>query len=166
MSKEFLDLKLAPLRPLDHPWPSNYGCACILASTPSLVDFLLPRNVCPVKGPRGGICNLARRFLGVTSRTLNLSCALVFKHVLVSLWAIALAGISRSKTSICPSCRFSVVSSTTKSNPSLKKTHFALQCPRPLRATMTTSNKVATLPNPKLTMQQPLPNFLTHSGAV
>ena len=52
-SKEFLDLKHAPLRPLDLPWPRNYGCACIFAPTPSLVDFLLPRNVCPVKGPRG-----------------------------------------------------------------------------------------------------------------
>ena len=39
--------------------------------------------------------------------------------------AIALAGISRSESSTCPSCRSSVLSYTTISNPSLKKTHFA-----------------------------------------
>jgi hypothetical protein len=110
------------------------------------------------KGPGGGICNLTRRFFRVTSRTLNLHCAPVFKHVFpvlvdaLSLWTIVHAGISRFHPNICPSCRSSVLSYTTKSDLSSKKHIFLsdLQCPPPFRATMTTSNKVAALPNPNL----------------
>ena len=43
-----------------------------------------------------------------------MSCQRGFKHVLVSLWKIVLAGKSIFETSACPSCRFSVLSSTTK----------------------------------------------------
>ena len=38
---------------VSEPVPRNHDCACILALIPSLVDFLLPRNVCHVKGSRG-----------------------------------------------------------------------------------------------------------------
>jgi hypothetical protein len=41
--------------------------------------------------------------------------------------AIVLVRISRSETSTCPSCRSSVLSYTTKSKFSSKKTHFALR---------------------------------------
>ena len=44
----------------------NYGFACIYAPTMSLIDFLLPRNICHVKGRRSGICNFARKFLRMT----------------------------------------------------------------------------------------------------
>ena len=90
-SKEFLDLKHAPLRPLDLPWPRNYGCACIFAPTRPWLIVSFQEMFVLSKGQGGGICNLARRFLRVTSRTLNLSCAPIFKHVLVSLWAIVRA---------------------------------------------------------------------------
>ena len=46
---------------VSEPVPRNHDCACILALIPSLVDFLLLRNVCHVKGPRGEIYNLARK---------------------------------------------------------------------------------------------------------
>ena len=51
----------------------------------------------------------------------------------------------------------------------IRKKHISLpdpQCPRPWRATRTTSIKVTTLPNPKLAMQQSLPSLLTRFGAV
>ena len=62
--------------------------------------------------------------------------------------------ISRSETSIClssPVLSCHVLSSITKSNISAL---LDLQCPPPLQATMTASNKVATFSNSKLTMQQ------------
>ena len=61
--------------------PRNYGCACIHAPTPSLIDFSSQEMYVLSKGPGGGICNLARRFSRVTSRTLNISCTPIFKHV-------------------------------------------------------------------------------------
>ncbi len=74
------------------------------------------------------------------------------KVAAVSLWTVR---ISRSKTSICLSCR-SPWCPLLQNQTLLQKIHVLLldpQCPRPLQATMTTSNKVAALPNPKLAMQ-------------
>ena len=72
------------------------------------------------------------------------------------------------ETSASPSPRSSVLL-LLQNQTLLRKRQISLpdpQCPPPWQATRTTSIKVAALSNPKLAMQQLLPNLLTRTGAV
>jgi hypothetical protein len=108
---EFPDPTLTFVHPIDIP-------CCPLLQNQTLLQkrhILLPDLQCPPP-------------FRATMTTSNKVAALPNPNL-----AIALAGISRSETSACPSCRSSVLSYTTKSNSFLKNTHFAL------RSTMSTS---------------------------
>jgi hypothetical protein len=68
-----------------------------------------------LNGPGDGICNFFHKFLSVTSHTLNISCTMDFKLVLLSFWAAILAQTSKLEIGASPFRKSSGASYETKS---------------------------------------------------